>query len=189
MKSGAGQLGLLPALHHLGLSMKDAKAHKGIDQLNVQVSVLRLGELEHSHYILERIIASLPADTRREFTELLQVLAEGDKSQDLFCSAQEKVSQIVMNLCRQDQPDNKKPPNESERRAGDRRKQDRRQGAYNSHKAWTVEQIRILQILTEQNIPTRQIAKKLGRTSGAIESKAKELICSSVKPNRSVRRF
>lgn len=156
--------------------MKKTNSDEGVDPLNAQVPARWLDELERSHYVLESIIASLPADTQRELIELLEVLAKGDKSQELISSARGKASRIVAELCKQDQADdNRNPSHESARRTGDRRNQDRRQEADNSHKPWTAEQIRTLQILAEQNIPTRRIARKLGRTSTAIESKAKEI--------------
>src|SRR5687768_14493329 len=104
-------------------------ANEGTDKFNVQVSVLWLEELERSHHVLKSVIESLPADARREFIELLQVLAEGVGSQELGDSARGRAHQIVTGLCKQDQADNERLADESERRAGDRRIQDRRQGA------------------------------------------------------------
>ena len=159
----------------LALKDKNDKSNSKFIEVS-QVSNLWLDELKVSHYVLESIIASLPADTQREFVELLEVLAKGNESQELISSARGKASRILAELCKQDQADDyKNPSHKPERRTGDRRNQDRRQGADNSNKPWTVEQIRTLQILAEQNIPTRRIARKLGRTSTAIESKAKEI--------------
>lgn len=147
--------------------MKETKAK--------DISVLWLEEIKRSHHVLQKLIAALPVDTRTEFIGLLRVLAEGDESHDSFPSAQEKAHRIVADLCRENQGNEKSEPYESERRAGDRRKQNRRQAAGNSHKLWTAEQMQTLQSLVEQKVPILRIARKLGRTSAAIESKAKEI--------------
>ncbi|SEP27822.1 hypothetical protein [Nitrosovibrio sp. Nv6] len=159
-------------------------ANEGIDKSDVQVSVLWLEELERSHHVLKSVIASLPADARREFIEFLQILAEGVGSQELGDSARGRAHQIVAGLCKQDQADNEWLPDKSERRAGDRRIQDRRQEAGNSHKPWAAEQIQTLQILAEQKVPVLRIARKLGRTSTAIKSKAKEINLPLSEPSR-----
>ncbi|MBA4142636.1 MAG: hypothetical protein H0X43_06435 [Nitrosospira sp.] len=157
--------------------MRETKADDKIAQPAEDASALWLDELKQSHLVLQKLIAALPPDIRPEFIELLRILAEGDEAHGSFPSALKKVGQIVTELCRQDQANNKslpQEPEEPERRAGERRNQYGWQGACNAHTVWTTEQIGTLRNLAEQNMPIRRIARRLGRTSAAIESKAKE---------------
>lgn len=153
--------------------MKKTKENEGADQLNVQVPALWLDELERSYYVLESIIASIPSDMQRELIELLQVLAKDGKSQKLPILARQKALEIMTEVYKEDQPFEEIAQYESELRASEQRQRDRRQQTFNSGSPWTAKQIRILQTLAEQNIPIRRIALKLGRTSTAVQSKAK----------------
>lgn len=156
--------------------MKDDgdESNKKNVQLNQQVSSLWLEELKRSHYIFESLVAALPTDTRKKFVELLQALAEDSEPQE-SSSTRQKALQIVAEVCKHDQLPEQTTQHEPERRAGERRQRDRRQQTRNSGRPWTTEQIRTLQVLAEQNVPLRRIALKLGRTSTAVESKAKEI--------------
>jgi len=141
---------------------------------NKQVLTLTLDKLKRSHSILENVMAWLPVDTRKEFVELLRILAGHGESQESLDLVRQKALQLITDACTQDHI-YKKITYKPERRVGERRQLDRRQQARNYGKPWTAEQIKILQTLIGQNIPIRQIARKLGRTSTAIQLKTKEL--------------
>ncbi|MEO9061098.1 MAG: hypothetical protein ABI270_03530 [Nitrosospira sp.] len=163
--------------------MNNAEDKSGDEAIesNKQVLTLTLDELRRSHSILENVMAWLPLDTRKEFVELLRILAGHGESQESFDLVRQKALQLIIEACMQDHVYKKityKPEqitHKPERRAGERRQFDRRQQARNFGKPWTVEQVKILQTLIGQNIPTRQIALKLGRTSTAIQLKTREL--------------
>jgi hypothetical protein len=157
--------------------MKDEENPSGNKtiQVNQQDWSAWLEELKQSHYILKALVATLPIKTRNEFVELLQTLAKDGESQESSSFARQKALQILAEVCRQDQPQKEVEQYEPERRASERRQRDRRQQTRNFGTPWTTEQIRILQTLAEQNIPIRRIALKLGRTSTAVQSKAKEI--------------
>ncbi|WP_143860914.1 hypothetical protein [Nitrosovibrio sp. Nv4] len=78
-------------------------------------------------------------------------------------------------ICRDDSARPGVTRREPERRTNERRQGERRQRAYNSYGPWTAEHIHILEAMVSQNVPIRRIALKLGRTSGAVEAKAKEM--------------
>lgn len=135
-------------------------------------------ELEQSYYLIKTVMKSLAPEDRKELVELLRILAEGSGSQEKPPVLRKKALQIVTAICRYDQP--KLAQIEPERRVVERRQADRRQGnrrlqAHHYGSPWTAEQIRTLRILANQKIPLRRIAARLGRTSTAVESKAKEL--------------
>lgn len=163
--------------------MNNAEDKSGdeVIESNKQALTLTLDELKQSHSILENVMAWLPVDTRKEFVELLRILAGHGESQESFDLVRQKALQLIIEACMQDHVYKKityKPEqitHTPERRTGERRQLDRRQQARNFGKPWTVEQIKTLRILIGRNIPIRQIALKLGRTSTAIQLKTKEL--------------
>jgi hypothetical protein len=57
----------------------------------------------------------------------------------------------------------------------------------NTGKVWTAQEIKELRQLAKENTPTRVIGLKLGRTPGAVESKASQEGISLAPPNRSPR--
>lgn len=134
-----------------------------------------LEELRQSHSVLQSLIALVPPSTRGEFTGLLQSLAE-DSNSPASGSDRRRALQIVEEICRQEYPTRNVARHEPERRMGERRQGDRRQQPLNNYgRPWTQEQIQTLENLIRQNTPIRRIALKLGRTSTAIQSKAKEI--------------
>src|SRR5574340_841744 len=134
-----------------------------------------LEELRQSHSVLQSLIALVPAGSRGEFTGLLQSLAD-DSNSPASGSDRRRALQIVEEICRQEYPARNVARHEPERRMGERRQGDRRQQPLNNYgRPWTQEQIQTLENLIRQNTPIRRIALKLGRTSTAIQSKAKEI--------------
>jgi hypothetical protein len=57
----------------------------------------------------------------------------------------------------------------------------------NTGKPWTAQEVRELRQLAKENTPTRVIGLKLGRTPGAVQSKASQEGISLAPPNRSPR--
>ncbi|HEY6043875.1 MAG TPA: hypothetical protein VIU43_03155 [Nitrosospira sp.] len=144
--------------------------------LDSKNSGVELEELRRSHSVLQSLIALIPSDTRSEFVELLESLAHNERSLKVPNPERRRALQIVEEVCRQEHPDREVARHEMERRVGERRKADRRQRQPNNYgRPWTQEQIQTLQVLARQNTPIRRIALKLGRTSTAIQSKAKEM--------------
>jgi hypothetical protein len=144
--------------------------------LDSKNSRVELEELQQSHLVLQSLIALIPFDTRSEFVELLESLANNEKSLEVANPDRRRALQIVEEVCRQEHPRREVARHEMERRVGERRKTDRRQRQPNNYgRPWTQEQIQTLQVLARQNSPIRRIALKLGRTSTAIQSKAKEM--------------
>ena len=150
-----------------------------IAELKQQISRHSLEELQRSHFILEALMAGLSPHTRKELVSLLQILSEGAAPRESSDTIQKKALQIVSGICKPNQiPEQahvRTTPREYQQRSGERRQHDRRQQSANSGKPWTTQQEQILRNLAEQNIPARRIASKLGRTSTAIQSKAKEM--------------
>ncbi|SEP37019.1 hypothetical protein [Nitrosovibrio sp. Nv6] len=132
-------------------------------------------ELQQSYQILKSVLNILPPESRGELVELLQIIAEDCVSRKSQSSLASTAEQIIARICRDDNAHPGAARREPERRAGERRQGERRQRAYNSYGPWTAEHIRILEAMVSQNVPIRRIALKLGRTSGAVEAKAKEL--------------
>lgn len=65
---------------------------------------------------------------------------------------------------------------EPERRTGQRRgTSDRRKEYHNFGTPWTEEQVKLLMSLLSQEVPLRRLAQILGRTSSAVETKAKQI--------------
>jgi hypothetical protein len=144
--------------------------------LDPKNSSVELEELRQSHSVLQSLIALVPADTRSEFVELLESLANNERSLEVANPDRRRALQIVEEVCRQEHLHGEIARHEMERRVGERRKADRRQRQPNNYgRPWTQEQIQTLQVLARQNTPIRRIALKLGRTSTAIQSKAKEM--------------
>ncbi len=157
------------------MERKKDKASDNIIPLKQKTPSIELEELRQSHSILQALIALMPSETRGEFVELLESLARSDKSAGSHPDRR-RALQIVEEICRQEYPDREMARHEPERRAGERRRGDRRQQSPNNYgRPWTPEQIQTLQVLARQNTPIRRIALKLGRTSTAIQSKAREL--------------
>lgn len=143
-------------------------------------------ELKRSYEILKTVLSSLPLEKQRNLIELLQIVAENHVSQDSLSPSREKALQIVDTVCKNDGTPSDQWRHESERRSRERRQGDRRTYAHNFGSPWFAEHIRILQIMASQNIPLRRIALRLGRTSAAVESKAKELgIPLGINPTKS----
>lgn len=145
-----------------------------------QISSPSLEELHSSHYILEAFITALPSHTRKELAGLLQTLSKGGLSQELSDSIRQRALQIVSGICKPDLPQEQvlveTASQKYQKRQNERRQRDRRQRQpVNSGKPWTTEQEQILRVLAEQNTPIRRIALRLGRTSTAVQSKAKEI--------------
>ncbi len=138
-----------------------------------------LEELQHSHYILEALIEALPSPTQKELVDLLQTLSGSGVSEQSSALIQRRALQIISRICKPDQPQKQAAveaaPRTHQKRLGERRQRDRRQQPANSGKRWTSQQEQILRILAEQNTPLRRIAMRLGRTSTAIQSKAREI--------------
>lgn len=135
-----------------------------------------LEELRRSHSILQALIALVPAGNRSEFVELLQSLVENGKSPQSTDPDRRRTLQIVEEVRRQGHSSREVARHMVERRVGERRKGDRRQQQPNNYgRPWTREQVQTLETLVRQNTPIRRIALKLGRTSTAIQSKAKEM--------------
>ncbi|WP_156972436.1 hypothetical protein [Nitrosospira sp. NpAV] len=150
-----------------------------IVELKQQISRHSLEELQRSHYILEALMAGLSPHTRKELVSLLQTLSEGAASRESSDSIRQRALQIVSGICKPapipEQGHVRTTPREYQQRSGERRQHDRRQQPANSGKPWTTQQEQVLRTLAEQNVPARRIALKLGRTSTAIQSKAKEI--------------
>lgn len=147
--------------------------------LDQQLPEISLEELERSHYILDALMSGLSPSVRKELIGLLQILSQGAESQESSDSIHQRALQIVSGICKPHQ-DSKQTPvkillQEHQQKLGERRQHDRRQQSPNSGKPWTTQQEQILRNLAEQNIPARRIALKLGRTSTAVQSKAREI--------------
>ncbi len=139
-----------------------------------------LDELRQSHLMLLALITLVAAETRDEFVKLLRTLAKYPKaageSQELQGHDRQRVLQIVSDAGKKAISDGEIARVEPERRMEERRKGDRRQQQLNNYgRPWTPEQIETLQTLARRNTPIRRIALKLGRTSTAIQLKAKEI--------------
>ncbi|SEL29238.1 hypothetical protein [Nitrosovibrio tenuis] len=156
------------------MKQKKGKPSPKIISLSQKNSSTGLEELRQSHSVLQALIALVPAGIRSEFVELLQSLAEDGKSPESSDSERRRALQIVEEICRQEPPVGQTARYELERRAGDRRRGDRRQ-PNNFGRPWTLEQLQTLETLANQNTPIRRIALRLGRTSTAIQSKAREI--------------
>jgi hypothetical protein len=157
------------------MGKKSDKISDNVIPLDSKNSSVELEELRHSHSVLQSLIKLVPASTRGEFLKLLESLAKSDKLAEWSDPDRQRALHIVKEACRQEYPDRGIARHELERRVGERRKGDRRQQPNNYGRPWTQEQIQTLQILAEQDTPIRRIALKLGRTSTAIQSKAKEI--------------
>ncbi len=157
------------------MKQKKGKVSDNVLPLDQKNSSVELEELRHSHSILQTLIALVPAGTRGEFAGLLQSLAKNGNS-PASDPDRRRALRIVEEVCRQEHPDREITRHETERRVGERRKGDRREQQPNNYgRPWTLEQIQILETLASQNTPIRRIALKLGRTSTAVQSKAKEI--------------
>lgn len=154
-------------------SEDDKQQSDGVSFDKNKISDLWSSELKRSHFILEGVMALLSPGARQELSAILEILAADGDPQKLH-SVRQQALQLVTDVCRQDVGD-ETTQYVSERRTGHRRQRDRRQHSRNHGSPWSTEDIRILQALAEQNVPVRRIALKLGRTSTAIESKAKEI--------------
>lgn len=148
-------------------------------ELKQQISDPSLEEFQRSHHLLEAFITLLPSHAQAELVNLLQTLSEGRISPESANSMRQRALQIVSGICKPNQSQERVPvettPREYQKRSGERRQNDRRQPPANSGKPWTTQQEQILRSLAEQNTPIRRIALKLGRTSTAVQSKAKEI--------------
>lgn len=157
-----------------------------IIELNQQISKHSLEELQRSHYILEALMAGLSPHARKELVGLLQILSERVASRESSDSVRQRALQIISGICKpnqiQEQAPVKTAPREHQQRLSERRQRDRRQQSANSGKPWTTHQKQILRNLAEQNIPIRRIALKLGRTSTAVQSKARDINVSLNNP-------
>lgn len=148
-----------------------------LDQDN---EVHELKELRRSHLKLQALIALIPSERRAELVELLEALVKdgesGEGNQEIArLDRGRRILQIVSEAGRTAISGGETIQYEPERRMGERRKGDRRQPLNNIGKPWTPEQIETLRNLAIQNTPIRRIALKLGRTSTAIQLKAKEI--------------
>jgi hypothetical protein len=146
-------------------------------ELRQEISSLRLEEYRRSQDILEALVAALPADTRAEFVELLEILSKRSPSGDRRSYDRRRALEIVKEICRPEDfvKQTVLSHYDPDRRIGERRQLDRRKTARNAGKPWTAEQLHALQTLVSQNVPVRRIGLKLGRTSAAILAKAKEI--------------
>lgn len=148
-------------------------------ELKQQISDPSLEEFQRSHHLLEAFITLLPSHSQTELVNLLQTLSEGHISPESANSMRQRALQIVSGICKPNQAQERVPvettPREYQKRSGERRQSDRRQQPVNSGKPWTTQQEQVLRSLAEQNTPIRRIALKLGRTSTAVQSKAKEI--------------
>jgi hypothetical protein len=120
----------------------------------------------------------MPVESRAEFVELLKALVKDEESSEAsqaFAGFDRRILQIVSGAHRRSVSNSQTMLCEPERRMGERRQGDRRQPVNNTGKPWTPEQIETLRALVAQNTPIRRIALKLGRTSTAIQLKAKEI--------------
>ncbi|SEN56868.1 hypothetical protein SAMN05216404_105163 [Nitrosospira multiformis] len=143
------------------------------------ISNLSDEEFQQSCQILTKVLATLPSKRQRELFGLLQILVEDGTSQKQQSSVRPIAEKIVATVCRDDHS-SRPLPYQPERRISDRRRNDRRQSDQgkrlcNAGTPWTSEDIQILEIMAKQGIPHRRIALKLGRTSTAVEAKAKTL--------------
>ncbi len=158
---------------------KRAKARKQSFTLKQSNEIPGLEELRQSHRILQALITLIPMENRDEFLKLLQALDREGKNmggpQELSSTDGRRILQIVSGNDSTASLDNEAGGYGPERRMNERRKGDRRQPVNNYGKPWTPEQIETLRTLATQNTPIRRIAFKLGRTSTAIHSKAKEI--------------
>jgi hypothetical protein len=158
------------------MGKKSDKISDNVIPLDLKNSGVELEELRQSHSVLQSLITLVPPSTRAEFLKLLESLAKSDKSAESSDPDRQRALHIIREVCRQEHSDRGIERHEFERRAGERRKGDRRQQQPNNYgRPWTQEQIQTLRILAGQNTPIRRIALKLGRTSTAIQSKAKEM--------------
>jgi hypothetical protein len=158
------------------MKQKTDNISSNVIPLDIKKPCVELEELRQSHSVLQSLIALIPSATRSEFVELLESLARNEKSVKVANPDQRRALQIVEELCRQEPSHKEHARHEIERRVGERRKTDRRQRQPNNYgRPWTQEQIQTLQVLARQKTPIRRIALRLGRTSTAIQSKAKEI--------------
>lgn len=160
--------------------MKDGAKPSGKVGLNEKnpyddASELWHEELERSYKILKSVLHSLSPEKQRELIELLQTISEDRVSQETSSSPRKKALSIMDGVCKDDRTPSKLPLHEPERRIRERRQADWRQHAHNFGNRWSAEHIRILEIMANQNIPLRRMALRLGRTSAAVELKAREL--------------
>lgn len=150
-----------------------------MEVIEQQTPVPSLEEFQRSHHILEALIALLPPNTRKELVNLLQTLSEGNVPQELSESMRRRALEIVSGICKpnpvQEQIPAETAPRGYQKRLGERRQRDRRQQPVNSGKPWTTQQEQVLRKLAEQNTPIRRIALRLGRTSTAVQTKAREI--------------
>ncbi|MGH8685988.1 MAG: hypothetical protein ACREUM_11620 [Nitrosospira sp.] len=148
-------------------------------ELKQQIPNPSLEEFQRSHHLLEAFITLLPPHAQAELVNLLQTLSESQISPESANSMRQRALQIVAGICKPNQPQEQAPvettPREYQKRVGERRQRDRREQPANSGKPWTTQQEQILRSLAEQNTPIRRIALRLGRTSTAVQSKAKEI--------------
>jgi hypothetical protein len=158
------------------MKQKTDNISSNVIPLDIKNPSVELEELRHSHSVLQSLMALMPADTRGEFMKLLESLANNDESLKVANPDHQRALQIVEEVCRQESSHKEHARHEIERRAGERRKTDRRQRQPNNYgRPWTQEQIQTLHVLARQKTPIRRIALRLGRTSTAIQSKAKEI--------------
>jgi len=156
---------------------KEPGRDSGLDQNNENTE---LKELRQSHRALQGLIALIPVENRDEFLELLQILDKKEKDvgepQELSSANHGRILEIAARADRTTILDTENNAGYGpERRTGERRRGDRRQPVNNYGKPWTPEQIETLRTLAIQNTPIRRIALRLGRTSTAIQLKAKEI--------------
>jgi hypothetical protein len=102
-----------------------AKSDKETAELNQQVSGPSLDELQRSHQILEALIATLPARTRKELVDLLQALSEESASQETTEAVHQRALQIVSDICKPNGPQEIEGQG-SVQKEGERRRLDRR---------------------------------------------------------------
>ena len=108
--------------------MKHEKAtsDKETAELNHQVPEPSLDELQRSHQILEALIATLPARTRKELVDLLQTLSEEGTSRETTEAIHQRALQIVSDICKpngaQEIEGQRSVQKKGERRRLDRRK-------------------------------------------------------------------
>jgi hypothetical protein len=102
-----------------------AKSDKETAEFNQQVSGPSLDELQRSHQILEALIATLPARTRKELVDLLQALSEESASQETTEAVHQRALQIVSDICKPNGPQEIEGQG-SVQKEGERRRLDRR---------------------------------------------------------------
>src|SRR5690348_6425416 len=106
------------------MKQKTNNISSNVVPLDIKNPSVELEELRQSHSVLQSLIALIPSATRSEFVELLESLANNEKSLKVANPDQRRALQIVEEVCRQESSHKEYARHEIERRAGERRKTD-----------------------------------------------------------------